>query len=184
MFDYVCVNKEVDLLSNRVKVLETLSGFKKHVNVIKSCIFIQRNAKKIIFNSKLRNLRERTSKRIIRFHTNFYIKTKNHFRKKLLAEALKNKLKTIYYRKRFLKIKSSSIYIQYMFRKSFKNNSYSLKCNLLREIQYLNQKISAKNYVINELRKKIKKEQSNTSKMSNEWYRKNILKNLINTDAA
>ena len=71
-----------------------------------------------------------------------------------------------------------------MFRKSFKNNSYSLKCNLLREIQYLNQKISAKNYVINELRKKIKKEQSNTSKMSNEWYRKNILKNIINTDAA
>ena len=102
MFDYVCVNKEVDLLSNRVKVLETLSGFKKHVNVIKSCIFIQRNAKKIIFNTKLRNLRERTSKRIIPYHTNFYIKTKNHFRKKLLAEALKNKLKTIYHRKRFL----------------------------------------------------------------------------------
>jgi hypothetical protein len=69
-----------------------------------------------------------------------------------------------------------------MFRKSMKNNSYSLKCSLLREIQYLKQKVDAKTYLINELRKKIKKEQSINSKASNKWYRRNILNNLINID--
>jgi hypothetical protein len=77
---------------------------------------------------------------------------------------LKNKLKTICCRKRFCKMKDSSILIQYMFRKSMKNNSYSLKCSLLREIQYLKQKVDAKTYLINELRKKIKKRTINKLK--------------------
>ena len=55
---------------------------------------------------------------------------------------------------------------------------------MLREIQYLKQKVDAKTYLINELRKKIKTEQSINSRASNKWYRRNILNNLINIDVA
>lgn len=184
MFDYVFVNKEYNIVSNRVQLLETLSGFKNHASVIKNCIIIQKKFRLFIFNLKSKILKENVSKRIILSYTKLYIEKKNKERKNLLVSSLKNKVKTMYYRKRFCKMKDSSIYIQYMFRKSMKNNSYSLKCSLLREIQYLKQKVDAKNYVINELRKKIKKEQEINSKASNKWYRKNILNNLINIDVA
>ncbi len=184
MFDYVCVNKEYELVSNRVQVLETLSGFKNHASVIKNCILIQKNFRLLILDLKIKRLRKRISKRIILSYTKLFLEKKKKEKNDLLVSILKNKLKTIYYRTRFCKMKNSSIFIQYMFRKSMKNNSYSLKCRLLREIQYLNQKVDAKNYLINELRKKIKKEQSINSKASNKWYRRNILNNLINIDVA
>ena len=182
MFDYVCVDKEYDLISNRVKVLETLSGFKNHASVIKSCIVIQKNFRLFIFYLKVKRIKECFAKRIILSYTKLFLEKKKEEKNNLLVSNLKNKLKTIYYKKRFYNMKTSSIYIQYMFRKSMKNNSYSLKCSLVREIQYLKQKVDAKNYLINELRKKIKKEQITNSKASNKWYRRNILNNIINTD--
>ena len=184
MFDYVYVNKEHDIVSNRVKVLETLSGFKSHASVIKSCILIQKKVRLFITLLKINRVKENISKKVILKYTKRFVEKKKTNRKNLLVLKLKNKLKTICYKKRFHKMKTSSIYIQYMFRKSLRNISYSLKCSLLREIQYLKQKVDAKNYVINELKKKIKKEQSINLKSSNKWYRRNILNNLINIDVA
>ncbi len=184
MFDYVCVNKECDLVSNRVKVLETLSGFKSHASVIKSCILIQKKVRIFMTLLKINRVKKIISQKIILKYTKQFVEKKKTNRKNLLVLKLKNKLRTICYKKRFRKMKNSSIYIQYMFRKSLRNISYSLKCSLLREIQYLKQKVDAKNYVINELRKKIKKEQSINLKSSNKWYRRNILNNLINIDVA
>lgn len=184
MFDYVCVKKEYDLVSNRVQVLETLSGFKSHASVIKSCILIQKKFRLFVNLLKIKRVRENISQKVILKYTKQFVKKKKTNLKNLLLLKLKNKLRTICYKKRFHKMKTSSIYIQYMFRKSLRNISYSLKCSLLREIQYLKQKVDEKNYVINELKKKIKKEQSMNLKTSNKWHRRNILNNLINIDVA
>lgn len=184
MFDYVCVNKECDIVSNRVKVLETLSGFKSHTYVIKSCILIQKKVRIFITLLKINRVKKDISQKVILKYTKQFVEKKKTNRKNLLVLKLKNKLRTIFYKKRFQKMKTSSIYIQYMFRKSLINISYSLKCSLLREIQYLKQKVDAKNYMINELKKKIKREQSINLKSSNKWYRRNILNNLVNIDVA
>ena len=42
MFDYVLVNEEYNLVSNRVQLLETLCGFKNNETVIKNCIIIKK----------------------------------------------------------------------------------------------------------------------------------------------
>merc|ERR1712118_439775 len=116
MFDYVCVNKECDLVSNRVKVLETLSGFKSHASVIKSCILIQKKVRIFMTLLKINRVKKIISQKIILKYTKQFVEKKKTNRKNLLVLKLKNKLRTICYKKRFRKMKNSSIYIQYMFK--------------------------------------------------------------------
>tara|TARA_B100000214_G_C23973148_1_gene631286 strand:+ start:1862 stop:2455 length:594 start_codon:yes stop_codon:yes gene_type:complete len=186
----ICSNTKEDIgksntekrLVLRTQLLESLTGLMVHKNIIESCIFIQINVKKYLFYKSLKKIRINTSKNVIKRFIKKYIDKTTQKKKERLKLLINNRVKTTYYRRRFLKMKKAACFIQYMFRKSYSNISYSSRCRMVREIQYLNQTIAARNFVIQELRKKIKKEQITSNRLNNKWYRRNILESLVNID--
>lgn len=165
----------------RNQVLETLSGINVHALVVEKCIVIQRWVRRSLVLKKITGVRKRVAAKVIKRNFQQYLLLIEAFKTEHSKEIVKNCLRTSYHRKRFKKIKASAILVQKVFRKSLTNVSYSSKCELVREVSYLQNKVASREFIIYELKKKIRRLQSQNSKTSSCWYKKNILDSIINT---
>lgn len=178
------LERKVRLLEQRSNVFETLAGVNIHPNVLSSCVLLQRFFRYRKFQKSLTNTKSLLNILYMRgFYEKWLLKHKEY--KKMLSETIiKNSILTMCHRKRFLEKKKAAVIIQTKFRYSINNVSYPKTCRLIREVQYLNQTIESKRYLIKELRKKIKTQQKQSSRQNTKWFKKNILDTINNTEYA
>lgn len=182
--DFVCVENKnslesmeyrVKIMKQRECVLESLSGIVMHEHIIQKCVLIQK-----FFRNKLFEIRTKNAFRVIslfHMHKGLYCwKSYYSAQKKLSSELfIKNSIITYCYRKRFLKKKNAANTIKYYFRLSLDNVTYSQTCKLVRELNYLKQRVDSKLFIINNLKRKLKQQQKQNTKQQNVWYGRNIL---------
>jgi hypothetical protein len=188
--DYVCMCTDdcvVDSYKNmmcaliaRNKVLEMIANIKIDNNIENKCILIQNKVRIFQHNTRLKRLKQYLSVKIIQHYSRQFLQKR---KKEYSYNLLKNCIKVKNCRHIFIKKRSAAIIIQYQFRKSFRNISYSGKCELIREIIYLKDMLAANLYIISDLKNKIKKtHQHNNRYYGKKWNRRNFLNQLDNDD--
>ena len=178
------VKTVMEIMVDRSNVLETLSGVCVHDYVMSSCIFLQTFTRRYIYKKKIKAICKNLYRPILLKGFRKFVSGLAGERNERIINIMKNRIKTKYYRKRFICQRNAALLIQRAFKKSYVDISYAKKCHLYREIQYLNQKVESRNYLICELGKKLRREQKQNSVNNRKWYRKNILHTLINTDGS
>jgi hypothetical protein len=172
--------KMMNALIARNRLLETLATLKINNGIERKCIIIQKKAKIFIHNNRLRRLKRYLSTKIIQKQARVFLQNITEMKKEQLHILLKKYVKTQKCRKMFQEKKAAAIIIQYHFRKSYKNSTYSQKCRLIREIICLKDIEALNCYFINDLKKKIRKSQQINRKTAKQWHRKKNFIDVLN----